>query len=134
MTDAQKEQIKQMRKQGIGYMKIGQELGIPHNTVRSFCRRNGLDGTLTLDFARCKQCGRIIRSIPNCKPKKFCSDACRTAWWNSHPKEVKRNAVYCFTCAYCGKNFKAYGNKKRKYCTHACYIADRYGKERDADE
>ena len=42
MTDLQKEQIKTLRLQGIGYVKIGEMLGISDNTVRSFCRRNGL--------------------------------------------------------------------------------------------
>lgn len=58
--------------------------------------------------------------------EKFCSDNCRTAWWNAHPEKVNRRAVYHFTCAHCGKPFTAYGNAKRKYCSHACYIADRY--------
>ncbi len=54
------------------------------------------------------------------------SDKCRTVWWNSHPEAVNRKAVYSFTCAHCGKPFTAYGNAGRKYCSHACYIADRY--------
>ena len=36
MTDLQKEQVKTMRLQGIGYVKIGEMLGISDNTVRSF--------------------------------------------------------------------------------------------------
>ena len=97
MTDLQKEQIKTLRLQGIGYVKIGEMLGISDNTVR-----------------------------------KFCSDACRTAWWNSHPDCVDRKAVYAYTCAHCGKPFTAYGNKERKYCSRNCYISDRFGEERDA--
>ena len=104
MTDLQKEQIKALRLQGIGYVKIGEILGISDNTVRSFCRRNGLGD----------------------------SDTCRTAWWNSHPDCVDRKAVYAYTCAHCGKPFTAYGNKERKYCSHGCYISDRFGEERDS--
>ena len=29
-------------------------------------------------------------------------------------------------CARCGKPFTAYGNAGRKYCSHSCYIADRF--------
>ena len=36
MTDMQKKQIKTLRLQGIGYVKIGEMLGISDNTVRSF--------------------------------------------------------------------------------------------------
>lgn len=131
MTDLQKEQIKTLRLQGISYVKIGEMLGISDNTVRSFCRRNGL-GDAAKNTVACKHCGKLIKIIPKQKPRKFCSDACRTAWWNSHPDCVDRKAVYAYTCAHCGKPFTAYGNKERKYCSHNCYISDRFGEECDA--
>ena len=56
MTDLQKEQIKTLRLQGIGYVKIGEMLGISDNTVRSFCRRNGL-GDAAKNTVACKHCG-----------------------------------------------------------------------------
>ncbi len=34
-----------------------------------------------------------------------------------------------FTCACCGRYFTAYGNNHRKYCSHGCYIAGRFGKK-----
>lgn len=131
MTDQQKEQIRVMRLQGIGYVKIGEMLSISDNTVRSFCRRSGL-GDTAKNTVSCKQCGKLIKIIPRRKPRMFCSDACRTAWWNSHQDCVKRKAVYQHTCTHCGKQFTAYGNAGRKYCSHACYIAHRFGGERDA--
>ena len=82
---------------------------------------NGLEGKIF-----CLQCGALLTQTPGRKRVKFCSDNCRTAWWNAHPEKVNRRAVYHFTCAHCGKPFTAYGNAKRKYCSHACYIADRY--------
>lgn len=45
---------------------------------------------------------------------------------NAHPEAVKQKAVYTFTCPECGKEFTAYGNAKRKYCSHDCYIAARF--------
>lgn len=131
MTDLQKEQIKTLRLQGISYVKISEILDISDNTVRSFCRRNGL-GDAAKNTVACKHCGKLIKIIPKQKPRKFCSDACRTAWWNSHPDCVDRKAVYAYTCAHCGKPFTAYGNKERKYCSHGCYISDRFGEERDS--
>ncbi|MDL2253412.1 helix-turn-helix domain-containing protein [Ruminococcaceae bacterium OttesenSCG-928-I18] len=134
MTESQKEQIVAMRGQGIGYVKIGQALGISNNTVRSFCRRNGLEGSRIKDTITCKQCGKKIKIIPKRKPKKFCSDTCRTAWWNSHLECATKKAVYQFTCLCCGKAFEAYGNQNRKYCCHKCYIADRFGGEHACHE
>lgn len=129
MTYLQKEQIIAMRLQGAGYVKIGQALGISHNTVRSFCRRNGLDGNTGKNAIRCQQCGKPIKIIPKQKPRKFCSDRCRANWWNNHRDQVKQKAFYHFTCSTCGREFTAYGNAHRKYCSHKCYIADRFGKE-----
>ena len=110
MTNQQKEQIRTMR--------------LSDNTVRSFCRRNGLCDK-SKNAVACKQCGKLIKIIPKQKPKKFCSDSCRNTWWNEHRDYVNRKANYEYTCACCGRNFTAYGNNHRKYCSHACYI--KYG-------
>lgn len=127
MTDEQKRKIDDLRQQGLGYMKIGQMLNISDNTVRSYCRRSRLPSNAVI----CPQCGRTVKRRPGRKPRKFCSDDCRTAWWNSHLDQVNRKAVYRFVCVNCGKEFSAYGNAHRKYCSHACYIAHRFGGERD---
>lgn len=133
MTNQQKEQIRTMRLQGVGYIKIGKSLGISNNTVRSFCRRNGL-GDKSKNAVACKQCGKLIKNIPEQKPKKFCSDSCRNTWWNEHRDCVNRKANYEYICICCGRNFTAYGNNHRKYCSHACYITDRFRKGHISDE
>lgn len=113
--------------------KIAKILGISDNTVRSFCRRNGLDGKAKNTIA-CKQCGKLIKVVPKQKPKKFCSDSCRNAWWKEHLECITKKAVYEFTCASCGRYFTAYGNSHRKYCSHGCCIAGRFGKKCGRDE
>lgn len=128
MTDEQKRQIHDLRQQGLGYMKIGQVMGISDNTVRSYCRRSRLPSSVVI----CPQCGRPVKHRTGHKPRRFCSDACRTAWWNSHLDQVDRKAVYQFVCVNCGKEFSAYGNAHRKYCSRACYIAHRFGGGGDA--
>lgn len=40
---------------------------------------------------------------------------------------LNKKAVYTHTCAGCGREFTAYGNARRKYCSHACYINHRFG-------
>ena len=77
--------------------------------------------------AVCEQCGKPIEQNPGRKRKRFCCDACRNKWWNAHLNLVKRKAVYTFTCPACGKEFTVYGNSHRKFCSHACYIAYRFG-------
>ena len=74
----------------------------------------------------CLGCGKPITQREGIKRVKFCCPSCRQAWWNSHPEKVNRKAIYSFTCACCGKPFTAYGNRGRKYCSHECYITDRF--------
>ena len=42
MTSEEKSRLSAMRKAGRSYTEIADELGISKNTVKTFCRRNGL--------------------------------------------------------------------------------------------
>ena len=105
MTDEQKQQIIALRRDGAGYGRIAMQLQISINTVKSFCRRHSLVAKTV--GAVCEQCGKPITQNPGRKRKRFCSDACRNKWWNSHLDLVKRNAVYTFTCPACGKKLSS---------------------------
>lgn len=132
MTDNQKIQITKLRIAGEGYGKIAKKLDIPLNTVKSFCRRNDISSDITpatkvtVGITRCENCGGEIRQIAKQKRKRFCCDKCRNAWWNRHLEQVKRKAVYHFICPQCGKEFRIYGDKRRKYCSHSCYLDARF--------
>ena len=130
MTNEQKMKIAELRGQGFGYKKIGQVIGLSDSAVKSYCHRAGLTEAVEptpSDGGTCQFCGKPILQIPGRKQKRFCSDSCRNKWWDSHLEIVKRKAVYTFTCPSCGKEFTAYGNANRKYCSHECYIEDRFG-------
>lgn len=135
MNKTQKEQIHRLRHDGLGYLKIAQTLGLSENTVKSYCKRNNLGGQMAVAASDpavqtfCKQCGQPLAQNTGHKSRKFCSRVCRQEWWKAHPEQVMQKAVYTFTCAHCGVEFSAYGNSRRKYCSHACYIADRFGGE-----
>lgn len=142
MTNEQKTVVESLRSQGLGYKRIAAQTGISANTVKSYLRKYApaateqeassvvqkivaipaMDGE---SYCRC--CGKPVAQNPGRKEKKFCSDSCRTNWWNSHLDLVKRKAIYHFTCPTCGRDFSAYGNAHRKYCSHSCYIEDRFG-------
>jgi endogenous inhibitor of DNA gyrase (YacG/DUF329 family) len=128
MTITQKSKISALRQKGESYNNIAEKLNISVNTVKSFCRRNNAPADSVVSKAVCPQCGKQIITVAGRKPKKFCSDECRVAWWNSHQAEVSKKAYYTFKCAACGSDFTAYGNSTRRYCSHKCYCADRFGK------
>lgn len=134
MTNKQKEQITDMRINGDGYSRIAQTLSVSENTVKSYCRRNGLSSDALNNTAACKQCGKPIAIKEKCKPRQFCSDRCRAQWWNSHQRHSKKKTTYNLVCEKCGLLFESNGNKSRKYCSHDCYIVGRFGKERDGNE
>lgn len=132
MNELQKQKIIELRDLGLSYSKIADALGISINTIKSFCRRNNLGGYVgkgnkNIDLTFCKNCGKELKQVLGKKPLKFCSDICRVKWWNAHPEMVNKKAIYSFSCANCGKPFTAYGNSKRKYCCHSCYISHRFG-------
>ena len=129
MNIEQKSKIVSLRKEGYGYTKIAQALGLSKNTVKSYCKRHNLpipNGDPDTKLDCCLECGKTVTQVPGRKKKKFCSDECRHKWWNARPEKIIRKAVYPYICARCGKEFTAYGNSHRKYCCHACYIADRF--------
>ncbi len=130
MTDEEKRQVICLRKKGWGYTAVANKVGISKETVKSFCRRNGLAGNL-VDVRKkqvpcCRECGWPVPKAEKRKLRVFCSDSCRVKWWHEHPEKINRKAVYSFICAGCGKTFTAYGNSHRKYCSHECYITKRF--------
>ena len=130
MITEQKSQISALRAQGCGYANIAKAIGLKKDTVKSFCRRNGIAGIRAVKQAEqqncCPQCGKKLIQAEKQKPRRFCSAKCRQAWWNAHQDLVKQKAVYSYVCSTCGKPFTAYGNSRRKYCSHQCYVQARF--------
>ena len=104
--------IGNMRLQGKSAGAIAAALGLSVNTVKSYLRRHPDMGCTHF----CPQCGKPVMQAEGRKEKKFCSDQCRSRWWNSHPSEINKKAYYRLVCHQCGKEFEVYGNSRRKYC------------------
>ena len=129
MTNEQKARITSLRHDGIGYATIAAMLGISKEAVKSFCRRNALKGNTAFSpkpEGMCRNCGAEIVQNPKARKKVFCSPDCRSAWWKAHPQPLMTTDKFRYTCTHCGKLFTAYGTATRKYCSHACYITDRF--------
>lgn len=135
MTNEEKISVGKLRDKGYSYSKVALELGLSVNTIKAYCKRHGLGGVadaltkMKSDEKPCQCCGKPVSQSMGRKEKRFCSTYCRNKWWNAHLDQVNRKANYEFECAYCKSPFISYGNKNRKYCSHKCYIADRFGGE-----
>lgn len=141
MTDTQAKEIRELRIKGIGYRSISYVVGLSRDIVRNYCKAKGLDGyasMLSLEQKEkmqrnqvCFNCEKKIHQPTTGRPKKFCSDKCRREWWKSHKEALikKESATYHLNCSYCDLEFVSYGNKKRKYCSHNCYIKDRFWRD-----
>ncbi len=125
VTAEQKMEIITLRSNGITFSDIAEQLGLSINTVKSFYRRYG-NALEKAAASCCQRCGKSIVQPSGAREKKFCSDKCRMDWWNAHRDDVNKEAFYDYVCECCGRHFRAYGNKRRKYCSHECYIADRF--------
>jgi endogenous inhibitor of DNA gyrase (YacG/DUF329 family) len=124
MTTQQKHQIDTLRRRGYSYADIAEELNLSSNTVKSHCRRSR-DARYVGDI--CRNCGRPITQNPRAREKSFCSNHCCQIWWNSNRDQVQHRDNRTMECVYCGQEFAAHGKRERKYCSHACYAADRGG-------
>ncbi len=100
ITSEQKSIIQALRLENYSYACIAEVLGLNPNTVKSICRR---ENYLTANLPRktkeekaalkiCKQCGKPITNPWNRKVKQFCSDKCRTHYWNEHKLASRRVA------------------------------------------
>ena len=130
MNQNQKEELKRLRENGLGYKRISVITGVPLNTVKSYCRRWNVEKQTNEDKDRCLLCQTPLHQIKGKKPKKFCNDKCRMKWWNTHLNKVNRKAYTIHECLNCKKEFQSYANKTRKYCSHECYVTHRFRGER----
>ena len=117
MTETERSRIVELQYQGYGYKKISTLTGLPLNTVKSLCTRHPVrDEEIAERQGLCRNCWRPLKQTLHHRKQRFCSDACRMAWWNAHPEKVDRKAYYQLICKNCGREFASYGNDhRRKY-------------------
>ena len=132
MTGNERTAIERMRRSGLSYQEIADNLAIRKEAVRSYCRNHNINPDVDAihDKDVCPICGKPLKEYSGRgRRRRFCPDHCRMEWWNNQPSEgghdITRSRVY--RCAECGKLFRGYGSAERKYCSHECYISHRFG-------
>ncbi|VEI13838.1 Uncharacterised protein [Trueperella bialowiezensis] len=128
LDEREKLAIRRMRTDGLGYKAIANRLAVGRDQVRAYLLRTDTQpqGTVDEQWRWCRWCGERLPARADGKKPRFCCTEHRRAFWKHHPDEGNRKAFYAFTCAHCDTGFSAYGNKSRKYCSHACYIRHRF--------
>ena len=133
MTEENRAIIKEMRLQGVGYKKLAKMTGLNAGTIKTYCIRHGLGHNALLgnyvppETKWCDNCAGPLVVYPGRKVPRFCCNDCRNQWWNRHAKEANRESMSQYKCPTCGKLFRAYEKRQRKYCSHSCYITARFG-------
>lgn len=96
MKEQQIEQIAALRQCNYPYSFISRELGIPINTVKSVCRRKGLEtnGPRKTKAEKekpmvCKCCHKPFPAGTR-KDTVFCSDYCRTKWRRDNRRVIEK--------------------------------------------
>lgn len=129
MTVQQKENVETYRMYGLSYTEIAKKTGISIETIKSHCKRHGINKREDIPsdktYTFCKQCEQPFLS--HSKAKHFCSGKCRSYWWNHNKTQSATLREHLFNCNYCDKAFYAPACRTRKYCSHECYINDRFG-------
>ena len=119
MTKSQKNSVDEMLAVGISIPKIAAFLHVSQNSIKSYLQRNHPNDV-------CRNCGTPVLQVPHRKQKKFCCDACRMHYWNTHPQEMRHENAATIPCAFCGTPVLSYRNHPRKYCSRACAAKGRY--------
>lgn len=78
MTKYERRELERLFRDGYGPTAIANEMGISVNTIKSYIRRL----PSMKNASHCLYCGRTISQAEGRKVKKFCSDRCRSQYWN----------------------------------------------------
>ena len=138
ITEKNRRAIQERREAGQSYTQISKALNVSRNTVKSVCQRMGIQpadaARETHDANHCRQCGVSLVQNVTGKRKRFCSDKCRRTWWKEHRDKLRLQSAAKAKCAFCGCAFEDYAKNNRKYCSHGCYIRDRFGEKKPHDK
>ena len=128
LTSADKAHIDVLATLGGSHTRVAQCLGLDAELVRGYCRRAYpdlvVDKNLVLLGAYCRYCAAPLEGMR--AGALFCCPSHRQAWWRTHQAQARGGAWRQFTCLGCGRPYRVYGRRVRKYCSHACYIRHRF--------
>ena len=119
MTNEQKERVRTLQAEGMGYSKIAGMLGLSPNTIKAYLYRKKEKKTCAV----CAVCGKPMADRrPN---QKFCSPVCKNRWWAA---QRRINPPYASVCAECGSEMRLRYPGEHTYCSKSCALKARHRK------
>ncbi len=110
------------REEGLSYREIAEKT----HTSEGYCRniwfrdnRAKQKNKQQPEMGMCIFCGKLLINNEGAKTKKFCSDKCRYDYFNFE----KKHKGYIRTCEHCKKEFVAFGNRYKRFCSRECQNA-----------
>ena len=124
MSLSRKDLIIAYRNEGLSYREIAEKTQTSESYCRNICFRANRVKTKKQhdsepEMGLCIYCGKLLVNTDGAKPKKFCSDKCRYDYFNFE----KKHKAYIRTCENCKKEFVAYGNRHKRFCSRDCQNA-----------
>jgi len=139
LTEKEKQAVAYLRKGKICYTTIALLLNLTRDIVKDYCIKQNINGDKDKAVAAkkrkrynfaCEYCGKPVNNsfFKKGRKNRFCCERCRRKWWAEHPEKSNRRetAFYHFTCKRCKKEFTAYGEKNRQFCSVSCAVNYRY--------
>lgn len=137
LIEEQKKQILQMAADGVGYRETTKCVLASKQDIIDY--RNELvetgwtpreeDTDAEWKENSCLWCGNEYQTASTGRKRKFCTDQCRRKYYMLYPVTPRSSTQ----CAYCGKVFEMI-NSKQKFCSHECYIKNRFWSREDAEQ
>ncbi|RZI48257.1 RNA polymerase subunit sigma-70 [Lactococcus kimchii] len=135
MNQEQKNEIIRLRQQGFGYKKISIHLSVSVDAVKYYCKKQGLTGVRAaphnMSINACRECHQPLEQKEKRKFQAFCSPICRLNWWRKNRSKGNLKRGKPIICPCCEKTVKVSEKSIRKYCSHECYIKERFGGKTD---
>ena len=129
-SEQEKQYIVAQRAMGKSFAQIGRELGRGESSIRyvfNHCMSKEpkpdettprmVMGTKIPGAAICNFCGKVFTKSTLGGKRSLCSDHCRNDWCN----EQKRHTPYSRVCEQCGREFTAFGNPHKRFCSRKCF-------------
>lgn len=100
MSEKQKQDVVQMRIDGMRMKDISKETGLGLSVIKTLCAKHSIK-------PGSKVCANCFSQIPPYHSR-FCSKECSSNWWRLHRKE-QPHKEYHFVCEHCHKNSLSIG-------------------------